>query len=658
MSIDTEAAIHRALGNVTTRPAGDGYLGKGDGSGVIVADISKRTLWVQANKGEPPTPMPLVTEIDIRSFIGVRHELEGMRVTLGIPPRQTVLYVTGYDQGEGLAAVGGITPSEQLASKAQFPDVGSIINFRLSPNNPADTEIYINPGWYKAADGLPAFWGGDSTVDLLTDAIAALSASEHQMAVVYIDNATGEPAIITNTAESGGINDKQVFDTTSIMEMAHSAGEVLTGAVHLYYGQTTIAEDDIYRSSAPRLMFEATGTVTLAFDVAADSGTPATISNTDTLTVVGVGGATTSIDALSKTLTIDVSGASSGIDIDIDGTPLGSGFTTINFTGGSGSDPGGGVANVNISGSGSATTTRNPGILNGSFEVWENGTSTAPDNWAVTGSGATIAREGTIVRHGLYSASLTRVGNDATFMTDMYTRAGSTFVRSRQYTIGAWVYATVASRVRLRADDGVTVSTSSYHTGGSTWEWLTLTYTPGAAVTQFKVGFEVISGNTSGYLDAIALVEGSVMSAGYYPGTVAINSLPRAATFDHRFSRVVAGAAIVSGVGSGPQLGGSVSQGTGVINDAWEEDFYMGAGSYTLSMFGETFTNRGISSIYIDEVLQGTIDWYSGVGVANLYKTLAVVVVGDGYHVLKVLMATKNASATSYALNVPALSIR
>lgn len=276
MISDTISQIHRALGNVTTRPAGYGYLGKGDSSGQIVADTSNRLVWYQVAHNQPPVTAPLLTTISILAIN--RPEMEGTRVQLGYPPQQPdKLHIVSLDYGSGLRSVGGITPEEQLLSKAQFPDVGSIINLRLAPNNPPDSEVYINPGWYKDSSGNPAFWGGGSTDTLLTAAIAALASGEHQMAVLYIDNATGEAAIITNTAEAGDSGDKQVFDTTTIMEMSYAAGQVLTGAVHLYYGQTTFAEEDIYRSSDPRMGFDATGVVVggitqLTGDVAAGSG--------------------------------------------------------------------------------------------------------------------------------------------------------------------------------------------------------------------------------------------------------------------------------------------------------------------------------------------------------------------------------------------------
>lgn len=307
------AQIHRALNNITTRPAGYGILGRGDSSGVIVADPNKRTVYYQVASGQPPVTAPLVTTINILAIN--KPEMEGTRVLLGYPPaKPNVLHVVDFDYGQGLESVGGITPDEQYQAKAQYPDLGSMINLRIAPNNPTDTEVWINPGWYMDNNGNPAFWGGGSTTTL-TAAIAALTSGQHQMAMIYIDAATNEPAILTNTADAGGAGDKQLFDTTTIVDMAHSANEVPAGAVHLYYGQTVVVEADIYRTADPRVVFGTTGTAgsMSSFNVDADSGTPATIANGDTLTIVGTGGIVTSVDDVTQTVTIDGSGAGGGI---------------------------------------------------------------------------------------------------------------------------------------------------------------------------------------------------------------------------------------------------------------------------------------------------------------------------------------------------------
>jgi len=139
------------------------------------------------------------------------------------------------------------------------------------------------------------------------------------------------------------------------------------------------------------------------------------------------------------------------------------------------------------------------------MEDWVSGASAAPTNHTLSGAGASIAREATIVKHGTYSAKVTRAGADCTLyhdLTSYLTYAG------RKMTFGAWVYATVASRARLSIGDGVGTSNSSYHSGGSSWEFLTVTRDIDPSATRIRCGMEVNTGNTDGYFDGAILCDG------------------------------------------------------------------------------------------------------------------------------------------------------
>lgn len=141
------------------------------------------------------------------------------------------------------------------------------------------------------------------------------------------------------------------------------------------------------------------------------------------------------------------------------------------------------------------------------MEDWVSGAAAAPTNHTLSGASATVAQEATIVKRGTYSAKVTRVGADATLYYDLSTYLN---YQGRQVTLGAWVYATVASRARISIDDGVGASQSTYHTGDSTWQFLTVTRNIDTAATRLRSGFEVNTGNTSGYFDGAILSEGSL----------------------------------------------------------------------------------------------------------------------------------------------------
>lgn len=140
------------------------------------------------------------------------------------------------------------------------------------------------------------------------------------------------------------------------------------------------------------------------------------------------------------------------------------------------------------------------------MEDWVSGASAAPTEHTLSGASATIARESTIVKRGTYSAKVTRVGADATLYHDLTTY---TSYLGRKMTFGAWVYATVASRARLSIGDAVGTTNSSYHTGDSTWQFLTVTRNIDPTATRIRCGMEVNTGNTSGYFDGGILVEGA-----------------------------------------------------------------------------------------------------------------------------------------------------
>lgn len=139
------------------------------------------------------------------------------------------------------------------------------------------------------------------------------------------------------------------------------------------------------------------------------------------------------------------------------------------------------------------------------MEDWVSGVSAAPTDHTLSGASATVVQEATIVKRGTYSAKVTRVGADATLYYDLPSYAS---YLGRKMTLGVWVYATVASRARISLGDNIGSSASSYHTGDSTWQFLTVTRDIDPAATRIRSGMEVNTGNTSGYFDGGLLCEG------------------------------------------------------------------------------------------------------------------------------------------------------
>jgi len=140
------------------------------------------------------------------------------------------------------------------------------------------------------------------------------------------------------------------------------------------------------------------------------------------------------------------------------------------------------------------------------MEDWEDGASAAPTEHTLSGAGASVAREATIIKIGTYSAKVTRGGADTKLYYDLPSYAD---YRGKKVTLGFWVYATVADRGRISVDDGVsTASTSSYHTGGSSWEFLEVSHDVNPSSSQLRLSCEVNDGDTIVYFDSGILCEG------------------------------------------------------------------------------------------------------------------------------------------------------
>lgn len=136
-------------------------------------------------------------------------------------------------------------------------------------------------------------------------------------------------------------------------------------------------------------------------------------------------------------------------------------------------------------------------LTGGGYESWSAGASAAPDAWTLTGAGATIARNGTNVKGmGLYSVDVTAALNTATDLAQSLTVSSTVnaTLRGRAVTFTCYVKAGAASRAFLKIDDGVGTTSSSNHSGGGTFELLSVTRTLDASATKCECSVEISSG--------------------------------------------------------------------------------------------------------------------------------------------------------------------
>jgi hypothetical protein len=100
---------------------------------------------------------------------------------------------------------------------------------------------------------------------------------------------------------------------------------------------------------------------------------------------------------------------------------------------------------------------------------------------------------------------------------------------------------------------------------------------------------------------------------------------------------------------SADYFGGEL-QSDGTQSDEVTFQKYLQSGTYTLALAYKTGPTHGIFTIFIDGVQLGsTIDsWVSAGGVSQWSTISGVVIPTSDVHAIRLLMATKNASATSF----------
>lgn len=168
----------------------------------------------------------------------------------------------------------------------------------------------------------------------------------------------------------------------------------------------------------------------------------------------------------------------------------------------------------------------NPNILiNGGFEFWQRGSSTTAaadgvyitDRWEIETNEATnvtISTDTTVLDSGVYSAKVVITAAGAS----KYWRLRQSVENYQEYrgktvSLSVRVNANTASAVRVMIRDSTSVTYSSFHTGGGTWETLVATRTIDAATTFLSIyvgGYDVgDKKNGTYYYDSAMLVVGN-----------------------------------------------------------------------------------------------------------------------------------------------------
>lgn len=147
-------------------------------------------------------------------------------------------------------------------------------------------------------------------------------------------------------------------------------------------------------------------------------------------------------------------------------------------------------------------------LYNGSFEIWSDGTSSAPDEWTLAGAGS-VAREGTIIRIGYYSVKLTAPGGTEEWMRQYFHESkGIDYWRGKTVTFGCWVYNTTGQSVgQLRIYDSEGSTTVAAASVYDEWQWVTVTHTIDASATSAQVAIVAPSPSYYNIYDGAMLFE-------------------------------------------------------------------------------------------------------------------------------------------------------
>jgi hypothetical protein len=158
---------------------------------------------------------------------------------------------------------------------------------------------------------------------------------------------------------------------------------------------------------------------------------------------------------------------------------------------------------------------RNQDMMN-----WAAGVAAAPTGFALSGTGAAVAKCGTglgdttNVNAGPYCAKLT-YGSATAILTQQVLLSQEvtdfTSFKGKTIAVGVRCKATVANQASIVVDDGVgttrggSTGNATYHSGNSTVQWLYCTHTINSAATKLEVSFQVASAGAA-YFGGLMIV--------------------------------------------------------------------------------------------------------------------------------------------------------
>lgn len=224
---------------------------------------SPRMIWIHQGSQDDRKIAPAV----LSSTSGIKYEraslarLIGESVWAGFPDisnnNTATLYVKELTE-ESLANLDGQTPIEQAINNALFTDPANLTNMRLEVTGTKEVLIgkgtYTRPSdsnTYQFNETRSGFGTGNDSIATL---IGALTSGQHRVAWVTVARETGKIKVVASTAVTavGALPQRSQLINT-IFGISVTATYKRIVPIYLYYGQTDVAEADVYRQFDARL---------------------------------------------------------------------------------------------------------------------------------------------------------------------------------------------------------------------------------------------------------------------------------------------------------------------------------------------------------------------------------------------------------------------
>lgn len=150
--------------------------------------------------------------------------------------------------------------------------------------------------------------------------------------------------------------------------------------------------------------------------------------------------------------------------------------------------------------------------VNGEMESWSAGPNSIPDGWKTHYGGELFLR--LAGKSGFGVRLKNAVSSAGGMRQDIEDFTDHTYYRGKTVTFGCWVQCSTASRARIAILDDNGQASSSMHSGGGGWEFLTVSKTVHASATYLRWFLQITTGTqiTADFDGAIAKVASSVSS--------------------------------------------------------------------------------------------------------------------------------------------------